>query len=349
RREGGEGWHIEETWADLDTFKANRGNIGMPCAEVRFVGTVARRDEIKPGKGWLSADGHRAVISRGWTWDEDAECWWPLERMARMLPSVLVAVDDVEVTFDIALTGWQPVQIATGGRATTFNASAVFDPFPDILKWLEVIAAGGEGKVLADLEGFYLELFAFNTSDPARIRLVVAEEPGRDEETRDIELDIDVDRRKFVSRFYQAFRAYACSDDYVIDEWAGLSMREDLVRKEFPGKPELMTGVDAGVLNDLLLKMYPDYVLAVPSAKNREEKINILSDYIYSGRRDRRVAAKPVPRFVVPPEFDGWDTEQRATYVKDLLAQVVTPFSGSNLASLRSLAVEAFLGSLPGK
>ncbi|MCA1299458.1 hypothetical protein [Stappia indica] len=42
RREGGEGWHIEETWADLDTFKANRGNIGMPCAEVRFVGTVWR-------------------------------------------------------------------------------------------------------------------------------------------------------------------------------------------------------------------------------------------------------------------------------------------------------------------
>lgn len=72
-------------------------------------------------------------------------------------------------------------------------------------------------------------------------------------------------------------------------------MREDLARKREVGEPERMMTFDAAELNDLLLKMYPDYVLAVPSAKTREEEINILSDYIYSGRRDRRVAAKPVP------------------------------------------------------
>lgn len=207
RLEGEEGWHIDETQTDLDTFKANQEHIGMPCAEIRFVGAVARHEEVNSGKGWLSEDGQRTVISRGWTWDDDAECWWTLEQMARMLPCVPVAVEDVEVVFETARVGWLPVQIAAGDRVVSFNASALFDPFPDILRWLEMIAGGGEGKVLADLEGAYLELFAFSVSDPGRIRIVVAQDPGRDEETRDIDLDIDVDRRKFVSGFYEAFRA----------------------------------------------------------------------------------------------------------------------------------------------
>jgi hypothetical protein len=260
-------------------------------------------------------------------------------------PGEPVAVDAVQVVFDAARAGWQPVSIVAGGWTANFHASALYDPFPDILKWLEAIARGDQGRMSVDLEGSDLELSVFTLSNSTRARIVLAFMSGEMDDIHDVVLDIDVDRRQFVAAFYEALRAYADSDKYVIDEWAALSMRDDLIRKGFLGDPMTqMASCDVGVLNDMLWKLYPSYIVSFPGATTKSEELRRFAEYVKSEEPPEDMVKEPAPKFVVPGEFDAWDAERRQAYINELLNEIVTPYEGRNLRILRSPAIEAFLG-----
>jgi len=273
RLEGEDGWRVGETQRDLDAFRNDLVANGNKVTEVCSILRGAQRAGLKEDDGRLNDIGYHMVISYGWTWDDVACCWRAPEEMVVQIPGEPVAVEDVEVTFGAADVGWQPVSIAAGGKAASFDASHVYDPFPDIIGWLEAIARGDQGRVSADLEGIELELFAFALPDPTRVRLVVAFFPGRGEEMRDVELDIDVDRRRFVTAFYTPFRAYADSDQYVVDEYGSLCRRDDLIRKGCPGDPAQLVHYDANFLNEMLWKLYPRYLVSFPDAADKGEEM----------------------------------------------------------------------------
>jgi hypothetical protein len=339
--DGEPGWYVEETALDARTFEETMRERGYPVIEVRSISKGARRSDSESDDGLAFT----VALSHGWSWDTGATCWRSPGEMIKVLPGDPVRVDDVRVIFDAAEVGWQPVRIEAGGASAAFDASELYDPFPDILKWLEAIAHGGEGRVSAELEGPELELFAFPLSDPMRVRIVVAFVPGEDGEHRRIDLDINVDRRRFIAAFYNALRAYADSDAFVIDEWAVLSMRDDLIRKGFPENPSCLSADDATDLNEMLWKLYPNYIVSFPSSPDKGEELVRFVDYVKTRVRPDGMVEEPDPQFVVPEEYDTWDTARRQTYIDELLEEIVTPYHGSNLKTLRSPEIEAFLGN----
>jgi hypothetical protein len=339
-----DGWRIGETQRDLDAFRDTLVAKGDKVTEVRSILRGAQRAGLKEDDGKLNDMGYHMVISHGWTFDSEACCWRAPEEMVCQIPGEPVVVEDVEVTFGAAEAGWQPVSIAAGGKAASFDASHVFDPFSEILAWLETIGRGQQGRVSADLEGIELELFAFARPDPAHVRVVVAFFPGRGDEMRDIELDIDVDRRRFISAFYTALRTYSESDRYVVDEYGSLSMRDDLIRKGCPGDPTQLAQYDAAFLNEFLWKLYPRYLVSFPDAPDKGQELVQFAEYAKSKQRPDGMVEVPDPEFTIPTEFDEWPDEQRLAHINELLEVIITPYSGTNLRTLRSETLETFLG-----
>lgn len=342
--EGEDGWLLGETQRTLEEFRASLVAEGIPVSEIRSITRGTQRASLKEDDGRLSDVGYHVVIGRGWTWDEAASCWRAPEEMVRLLPGNPVRADGVEVTFSPAKSGWQPVKLSAGGQLAEVDASELYDPFPDILNWLENIVQGGEGRVSADLEGSQLELFAFSLPDPARVRIVIAFMPGREDRTRDVELDVDVDRRLFASAFYSAFRSYADSDAYVVDEWGELTMREDFARKGLDVVPEEMAACSSDFLNETLWKLYPSYIVSFPDASTKGEEIGRFVEYTRSGGEPDGMVRTPDPQYVVPSEFDDWDGARRVEFVNGLLAEVVTPYHGNDLRKLKCEVLDALVG-----
>ena len=199
RLDGEDGWRIAETLRSVKTFMEDLLASGKPVIEVRPITSCSQRAGLKADDGRLSDIGYYMIIGRGWTWDDSVANWRAPEEMVNLLPTSPMVVENVNVTFHPADSGWQPVSISAGGSTVTFDASECYDPFQDILKWLESIVQGEQGRVSIDLEGRHMELFAFTLPDPARVRMVMALMPGLGDKVRDVELDIDIDRHQFVA------------------------------------------------------------------------------------------------------------------------------------------------------
>ena len=131
------------------------------------------------------------------------------------------AVGEFAVRLGFADVGWMDVEILAGRQAFDFRTSYVFDPYPEILKWLEAVASGGAGRVEIDGEGCATHLIVAAAQTDA-IRFTVIDEhsgPGRPltrkvsrtidghKYTFELLCDVELPGRKFVAEFYGGLRA----------------------------------------------------------------------------------------------------------------------------------------------
>lgn len=130
-------------------------------------------------------------------------------------------IDEFAVQLGFADVGWMDVEILAGRQAFDFRTSYVFDPYPEILQWLETIAEGGIGRVEVDGEGCATHLMVAASQADA-IRFTVVDEhsgPGRPltqkmsrsmdghKYTFELLCDVELPRREFVAKFYNGLRA----------------------------------------------------------------------------------------------------------------------------------------------
>jgi hypothetical protein len=63
------------------------------------------------------------------------------------------------VTYEFAGVGWIYLTLAAPGLSLTIPASNVFDPFPELIEWLESIASGSRvNEMIINMEGGYIRL-----------------------------------------------------------------------------------------------------------------------------------------------------------------------------------------------
>jgi hypothetical protein len=105
------------------------------------------------------------------------------------------------ITFQLEMPdiGWMPVTISAGDQTVAFSASTVFDPFPELVRWLEGMAAGRFPRLLINTEGVNVAFHIFQ-SEGDTVRFVVTNDAEADDA---IDLDVCINRTTLVHDIYK--------------------------------------------------------------------------------------------------------------------------------------------------
>lgn len=346
RVEEKDGWIVGEEPRELDEIVATIGQSGFTIKEVREFssGTAYYRDENGEPAPWDHQGSY--AQSKGWAFDEVAEFWRAPEENITQLQDEATRVEDVHVNFLAAHAGWLPIHIEATGQEVVIDFSDYDPPFEKLIDWLEQIVDGIDTRFNADLEGSFAEFFSIRGSAANRIRVAISAYGRKTEEgNRETSIDIDIDRKTFVSSVYLPFREYAMGPFYDPYQWAAVSILEDL-REKIPNLPvDQLPHLSATEVNEILLKLYSVNSVSFPDIATDKEKIFTLATWVKDGQKEQPAGMVTTiePRFEVPEEYEGWDFDRRKSHLDELFNENVTSWSGIDLRKLRSEKLEAFL------
>lgn len=105
-----------------------------------------------------------------------------------------------KIFFHAPRAGWIPFTIAVASVDVMIHTTEVFDPFHDIVRWLETLAGGGDALCEIDMEGCFALLSVHSEPEPDRLRFTV----WIDEEEVCPVCDLRLGRRELVGTFYRA-------------------------------------------------------------------------------------------------------------------------------------------------
>lgn len=258
----------------------------------------------------------------------------------------------IEIVFDAASAGWQPVTFKAGSYNARFIFSHIYCPFDQFIEWLEIIADGGSSRFLADLQGAFAEIFSFQVDDPSKVGIYMCHTCPDGKRFRFVEMDIVIDRFTFVDAFYRAIRIYGQSERYSPDEWAYISLKED-VEKRCPNlKFENLVYYKQATVNELFWNLYPEMRSMFSKYFVTEKTQGGLWQNLMG--RKKRFSQRPnmeldeyfpldFPDYCVTDQWDHWTRKQRLEYLQGMKQDGVSPWDGADFRTLRSLKLEKWL------
>ena len=183
RIRGEDGWEITETDLSLEEFERALKESGIAVDELRPIHDGLRRlrggEPFKPDT-LVAFDIHQW----GWTYDESAERWRAPGENILPPPGAPAAVTSFGVEYGRPHDGWLPMKIRADEHEVSFDASEVFDPFDDLIEWLEKLSDGEFPRTVFDLEGSEYEFVCLSNRQTRfaeitghRIRKLDAERP----------------------------------------------------------------------------------------------------------------------------------------------------------------------------
>lgn len=227
RLAGAEGWQWEASLLDLSAYRLALDEAGVVVDDVVEIQAYRRSTDLPDPPGRFRFVTRRW---RGWAYDVAALCWRaPDEPLTVPFPGVPAPVPSLDIAFSLPEAGWLPVTITAGGRTATFDASDVYDPFPDLLLWLERLADGRFPRLCIDGEDIFIEFHVFPHRGESVRFAVTIDMTAIGEPPPVLEIDVVIDRRVLLSSIYRPFIAFwesqALADN--ADEWRFAAGEED--------------------------------------------------------------------------------------------------------------------------
>lgn len=216
--------------------------------------------------------------------------------------------------------GWIRIYISANGQTERVPASHIYDPFPDLIAWLENIITGVPvSEFTIDEEG-YDAIFRFSQQDKQGVFTLHGQVP---EEYHDVVpeelcllkelLRITISPRLLVNEFYTKFRSFVTSPAYHKDQWEYETLADRLSAR--------MAGLSETDLLERLLA-YPRHALA-----------QLFSEVAL----DQAVWVLPVENFDALPE------DQRRQGLQNSFRENLNSYNGTKLGELRSARIEEWL------
>ena len=121
--------------------------------------------------------------------------------------------------------GWIRFAVFVGSQSVNCRGSELWDPFPEMVVWLESISTGAQScSFKMDEEGAEKEFKAFRCADGS-VRLTI-----EDAIEHCVFLEAQVDARQCVGAFYKNLRSFAASPAYSPEQWEDETLSERIQR-----------------------------------------------------------------------------------------------------------------------
>jgi len=241
--------------------------------------------------------------------------------------------------------GWIRFRITAGDRSVLVCASCVWDPFPDLLSWLERIIQYGRDTV-------------FTINEEGRGKTLSASPLGGSRWLFEVHkafqneppiISTALPQRVLVASFYQSLRAFARSALYDRNEWTTTTVfdRFRVASSDLDDDAiiDLLCGFSREELRDTLFDANPTGFACVPDAKDRREELERWARHVLEP--DNPKAAEGIVSVdvfpFIPPEYVTWPMNERRSFVRECLDEHVTEWGGSELDKLRSATIETYL------
>jgi len=144
----------------------------------------------------LKDHSERYIFRVGWKFDKITNSWKPPGEVITEPGRNPSIVTSFRILVDWNFKTTLPLEIIVGNEKINLVMSYAFDPFPEIIRWLELIIQGKSSRVLIDEEGIYHELISY-AKEQGQIRLIITYS-----RRREVLLDVLINRRLVVEGFY---------------------------------------------------------------------------------------------------------------------------------------------------
>lgn len=202
RLRGRPGWQWEVSDLGQEAYRDTLTRAGLVVEDVDVVQDYPiHHDRLEP----IGTFGFVTKRWRQWLYDTVAGCWRAANEAITPPPGTPVRVENVSIEF--SEFGWLPVTLRAGGQEVTFEASDVYDPFLDLIAWLEAVAAGDFARLSINTEDVYVEFHVFPAESPL-VRFLVWGDARDVRGDEGVELDVLVDRQSLVRAIYSTFIAF---------------------------------------------------------------------------------------------------------------------------------------------
>jgi len=250
----------------------------------------------------------------------------------------------VAVHFLSCEVGWIKFCVKAGTQSVNIHASDVFDPFPDLLAWLEAVAVNvQECAFIIDEEGYELEFRIKRIEEDDVFTISGWGEPGA---KRDY-LSASVDRLQLVRAFYDGIRQFSISPTYVPSEWDYVPIAGRLLEILGDGWNHDQLIVALTRLNASELNLLFSSVESNAFSTTDEYKQNVARWLVHPDAEEIDEAwACSTRGWIIDSDYDSWGTSRRQAYLREYVTYNLSSWSGVSLRELHSEIVETRLRAL---
>ena len=247
----------------------------------------------------------------------------------------------LHVEYKDCYAGWIEIVISGDELTIHVRASEVYDPFPDLVGWLEAIVQGVPmNEFIVDEEGNEV---AFRYIQEACDDTFILTDPfdGR------LLLQMSILPKMLVTEFYTELLAFAASPAYHKEEWEIETLGER-VNSRLGGIPEdelidQLLVYPARAIQQIFWQVAPSHEFVYPNTINPQESMKRFCDYVTDDQHPLGGAIKVPDFYPLPQGFDELPFNERYRYLKESLTDRVSSYSGVKLGELRSCLIEEWL------
>lgn len=237
--------------------------------------------------------------------------------------------------------GWIHIDISVGAKTTRVCASEVFDPFRDLIAWLESIVTGATiSEFEIDEEGSRVT-FRYSQGDKQGLFTLTDSLDGQ------VLIQTSISPGMLVAEFYTKLRAFAMSPAYRKEEWEIETLWERLAAQiAGVSEDELIDQLlvyPARAIQQIFWKVAPSYEMVYPTSISPKERIGRFYDYVTEDSHPIDGAIEVPDLYPFPPNFDDMPYDERRSFLHECLTDSVSSFDGVKLAELRSVAIDEWL------
>lgn len=148
------------------------------------------------------------MLGRGFWFDPGRGRWLPPGQPMPPPSATPPCADELTMQLGLPDAGCMAMSLRAVGQAVEIHASAVFDPFPGLVAWLEQLALGERPRLPIDIEGFWYVLHALPCGAPHLARLAVTTHFYDDKLPKDLVMDVALPRRELVRGIYEPLNSF---------------------------------------------------------------------------------------------------------------------------------------------
>lgn len=249
----------------------------------------------------------------------------------------------INVNFTKCDAGWIDFNVQTeDGISVEVCASHIFDPFPQMIRWLEAILNGiPECAFIIDEEGAE-KVFRVRCNGADAQHFILSDDVGTEF------IHAVVNPMQLVSNFYMALREFAQSSKYRHCEWQVETLGERLMRcyrvrnKSLSQIVDDLVTCDAGELRAIFWYIALSYSVHSIQAKNETDDFKECIEYFLDP--DKIETQKNIIRipdyYPVPEEYTLWNILKKKEFIDDCLNDHINSWHGCRLAELCSHFIE---------
>lgn len=262
------------------------------------------------------------------------------------------ANDVVFVEFTKCSYGWIYFKVKAGGYEVHIRASEVFDPFPDLIAWMEAVTVGVQECAFDMEEEGPEKRFEYRKINYKKFRFRITDN------YEEILLEAFVDSKQLVSAFYNSLKGYASSDEYQKNksEWEDELLWE---RMSMAGNPPVRREVVLQYLLqqkrekiiEVFFKFASFVCISFPDAKDKGEEILRYAEYVMKPEdTETKQGLVETPQYwPIPEDFDAWTLDKRGQYLEECLDENVNGTKcGTRLSNIHSTIIDQFLKDRAG-